>query len=799
MMLRVKKSDLGKHSLNLTILIVVALVTFSRFTTAPADAAANGQDITYAEPGWNFYEWFLRSSILESGTVPLWLRYRFSGYIYAGDPQVSTYYISTIVSLLSLNEHLAIRYNIVLHAIMSGLFMYFLLNVWKQRPEASTIGSIGYMLSGFFIARVFAGHLPMIYAYPWMPLVLASFELAHERDSAKYAMLTAISLSMQILSGGFVIFLYTSLLLGIYAAHKWLVRIVSHHDNPMTVLKQVGQIGKWLVMTAIFTLGISAIKIMPVVDEMVYAGRGTFLKTSTVLEGYVSSRNQLLELFTYKGHGAEAYPYYDFPRWGVWDWWEYWSYVGLITVILAVLGISRVRRNPTPAFLVLSTVISVFLARGMFIAPLVQLMPFFALLRIPSRFLVITQLTIPALATIAVTAIEEFIEDRAKRNRYTANLQLGHVGKLVAYGLALVLIMDLSPNATSLIWTVGGEQTVTPAMQFMRSAPSSQVYRVHLVQPALISDYAKVLDYARNGFEVTRGLGSEFAIQTYQRYLDAIGPGTYKMLGPLNTKYVISNSEIPNLEGLQLERAFPDGTYLYLNTFYIGRLWTTYRAILVAGEDQAFWENKTIELLQNPSFNPQKALLLRGRFVDDFTIGALRKFDVICLPSLTSPPARSQLKAKELLTQYTESGGAVVEDGQLISETLWASLNSGELPPQPTITRYQLNGLEASLILDKPAFLFISEVFISGWRLYVNGQETGIHEMNDIFFGTSLSEGRYNLRVEFNPTSFQMGSMITVASFIALTSLIILDLWRLPLRTLRQRIQRKRLHQDKRQ
>jgi len=767
---RIRTSNLAKHCLNSTIIIAVALVTLSRFITAPADYAPNGQDITYAEPGWIFYERYLRSSILEKGTVPLWLRTRYSGYIYVGDPQVSTYYISSVVLVLSPNELLGIRYNIVLHMIMSGLFMYVLMNVWKQRHEASIIGAIGYMLSGFFISRVFAGHLPMIYAYPWMPLVLASFDLSYERNSAKYATLTAFSLFMQILSGGYVIFVYSSLLLGVYAIHKLLVRLVSLHRNLRTVLKQVGQTAKLLAVIVALTLGMAALKIVPVVEEMAYTGRGTLLETSAILKGHVSSWSQLQELFTYDGHGSPIYPYAAFPKWGVWAWWEYWFYLGPLTIILGILGISQVRRNPTTAFLVLSTVISILLARGLLIEPLVRLMPFAALIHVPSRFLVITQLTIPALATTAVTAAQNLWEDKTRRSRHTASLRLWHASKLIAYGLTLILIMDLIPRANSLIWTVPMGQENTPAMQFMRSASSNETYRIHT------SEQHYVIGYSGSGFEMTRELGWEFAIQIYVTYLEAAESGAYKMFGPLNTKYVVSSSEISNPDCLHLERVFPDNTRVYLNTLYMSRLWTAQRAILIISNDRTFWENEAIGLLKSAPLNPQRSLLVRGEFVDDFTPDMLRKFDVIYLPSTTSPPARSPSKAKELLTQYSGSGGIILESGQPIPEDVWARLNSGDTPPQPRITDYKPNWLEASVTLEKPAFLFVSEVFIPGWHLYVNGQEAPIYQMDDIFFGTMLEEGEYRLRVEFNPASFKIGSAITGITLLALVSVAVFDL-----------------------
>jgi len=750
---------LRRHCLNIAIIVTVALITFNCYIADPANNVANGLDIR--EGGLDFYDWFLRSSILERGTIPLWLRSR-TGSVYVGDPQTSTYYISTVISILSSNEQLSIRYNIVLHVIMSGIFMYILLNIWGQRPEASTFGGIGYMLSGFFIARVFAGHLPMIYAYPWTPLVLASFELAYRRDSVKYAMLTGLSLSMQILCGGFLIFLSAGLLLGVYTAHKVLVRLIASIGHPKALPAHISQIAKLLMIVAVFALGIAAIKVLPVIEEFPLTNRGmTPFTPSAVLKERVSSWSQLQELFVSDSKTSPL---------SKGDWWECRSYLGTFTIILAALGALLVRRDLTAPFLVFSTVLSVSLARGILIAPLIYLLPFFGLTDLPSRFLVITQLTIPALATMTITAIEKYLEDLIQRKqRKLAINRLKYFGKPVAYGLVFLLIMDLVPVSENFMWTFPVEQPIA-------LSESNEIYRVY-PNPTRLSATLTSLGYARNGLEVTGRWGWEFAIQAYTKYLGAAESGAYKVLGPLNVKYVLSDSEMYD-SSLKLERMLPNNMYAYLNMFYMGRLWIAYRAILVISDDSAFWESEAIGLLKNPSFNPQRTLLVRGEFVDDFTVDTLRRFDVVYLPSNTSPPARSQLKAEELLTRYLDSGGTIVEIDQTIPSSVWERLNSEDMPPQPRITDYQPNWLEASVTLEKPAFLFISEVLVPGWHLYVNSREVPIYQMDDIFFGTMLEEGEYSLRVEFNPLSYRIGSVVTGVALIALVSLIALDSWK---------------------
>jgi len=759
--------SLRRHSLNIAVIVFAALITFSCLIMDPANRVVNSGDISRVEPGWDFYEWFLRSSILTENTIPLWIRYRFSGQIYAGDPQTSTYYISTVVSILSSNEFLAIRYNIVLHAIMSGLFMYVLMSVWKQHPEASLIGAIGYMLSGFFFAQVNIGHLPLIYGYAWMPLTLASFELAYERNSNRYAMLTGFSLSMQLLSGGFIFFLYSFLLLVIYTIHKLLVRL----PKTRKPIKEMVQIGKLLSVIAVFTLGIAAIKILPVIEEMPYAGRGTPFELSAILEERVPSWTILQELFTYNRTPNFPKP----PAWGLYEGYEYWNYLGVFLLILGVLGIFQVRRDPTPAFLILSTAISIFLALGTLVEPLLRLVPLFGFIHYPGRFLGITSLTIPALATMAVTAIERrFCEGK---RRY-----MGYMGKLIAYGLVLVLVIDLSSTGLSLIGTSPAEHPMTPVMQFMRQESPDEVYRVH---PA---DFPSTdFDYARNGFELTGGQGGEFSLRAYHKYIQIAESGVYKVLAPLNVKYVLSKSEIHDQSHLLLLKMIStDNTFVYLNTMYLNRLWVTDNAILIVG-DQDFWESEAIALLMNPSLNPQKVLLVRGEFVDDFALDTLQKFDMIYLPSTVSSVARNPSKAEELLAQYSAGGGIILEPQQPILESVWTGLNSGDTPPQPRITEYEPNWLEASVTLEKPAFLFISEAFIPGWHLYVNGQEAPIYQMDDIFFGAILSEGTYSLRVEFNPTSYQIGFAITGVTFFTLTFLIIRELWTPSLKTRRTR------------
>src|SRR5262249_5501126 len=71
-----------------------------------------------------------------------------------------------------------------LAAVLSALFTFLFCKALGQSPIGAAVSSWTFACAGFFASRVMAGHLPLLEAYPALPLLLLLIEtiVARRRD-----------------------------------------------------------------------------------------------------------------------------------------------------------------------------------------------------------------------------------------------------------------------------------------------------------------------------------------------------------------------------------------------------------------------------------------------------------------------------------------------------------------------------------------------------------------------------------------------------------------------------------------
>lgn len=185
---------------------------------------------------------------LKAGTVPLWNPFIMSGIPYLEHPQVTPWYVPNLLfGLLPLENAFAVY--LALHIFIAMSAMFFLCRTWIGIIPSWTTG-VMYGLSGYFVGRIYAGHIDVIAASAWLPLVLALFWHAMESPSKKTIIKAGVALAIQIFSGYQTIALFT--LEAVVLAAGWICFHKRSIKPFMTVLMSVG-IG----------LGIAAIQVLP--------------------------------------------------------------------------------------------------------------------------------------------------------------------------------------------------------------------------------------------------------------------------------------------------------------------------------------------------------------------------------------------------------------------------------------------------------------------------------------------------------------------------------------------------------
>jgi len=404
--------------------ILAAGVFFMRLAVFAVGSSTFGGDI---EIFFTFQNLVLRNAVMGFREIPLWNPYDFSGRPYLANPQTSPLYFSTPLILL-LGEVDGIRWSVILHVVLSGLSMYYLMLSLEQKRSTSLFSALGYMFSGYVVARVAIGHLAFVYGYAWAPLAFALWWKATATGRIRYAMIAGLVLAFQLQSGAVILLAYTLLLLAFHFAYcclrfYWTNRksTSGFHQHsgsnrpPFSRMELIAcpvrRYGPVALVTALAFLSLSAVKVLPMIEFMSQTSR--IAESGGIQGGLPTIQAVFLALLE---RNAKSYHYlYGF------GWWEYCAYMGWL-VFPAIAAVFLSRRSSTVFFLFIA-IFSITLAMGTY-SPLSVLIEYLydrvpvlsSVLHLPARALFLTVFSISILSGIGISSVFKKITKLARKN-----------------------------------------------------------------------------------------------------------------------------------------------------------------------------------------------------------------------------------------------------------------------------------------------------------------------------------------------------------------------------------------------
>src|SRR3989304_3349966 len=133
---------------------------------------------------YSFFRQYFAQNIRQ-GTVPWWNPYLFAGYPFAANPSVTMWYPPNwLFVILPYNQ--AFSLIIAGHLVLAMTAMYWLCRRWFDTGSSFLAGLV-FGLSGYFLARIWAGHIDIISSAPYLPLVFGLFWALSAKPSLKKA------------------------------------------------------------------------------------------------------------------------------------------------------------------------------------------------------------------------------------------------------------------------------------------------------------------------------------------------------------------------------------------------------------------------------------------------------------------------------------------------------------------------------------------------------------------------------------------------------------------------------------
>lgn len=793
-------------------LYLITLVLFRGIifdNAAFADAGDTATALSYAHAGDRIQE--------SEGEDALWMPYFFSGMPTMGNvayiPRNVNYLGHVAVTILNL-LYLNVKWGwIIVHYLLGGVFMFFLLRVWKFSHLASLFAAITFMLTPNAIGLAGEGHGSKLMALSYLPLViLLTHVLFEKRNLLSFGLLSA-AIGTLLLTNHMQIVYYVLMMAGMYLIYNIILDVKG--QAPLAVKKT-------LLFAGALAIGlcISSYIYLSVYEYSTYSIRGSGAAGAGGGLSYDYATNwswnpwetiiYLIPSFfgfssTHPNLWKNVFNVPSLPLyWGTMPFHTSTEYMGVVPILFACIALAY-RRNRITFFFAIVTFLVFLTSFGKHLPILYDLLfsylPFFNKFRIPSMILHLVPFTIGIIGAYGVSALVE-LHEPAKIQK------LKQVLLYVAGGLAAFMVFGFLFNsslyaALSGSLFVGGEdsrygaQVLDKLKEFrfevMWKDYVKFVFIIAASAGTIIAFLSKKIGTTAFGGMILgillidlwivdvkfinprpiQGLESNFQPDQTISFLKA-QPGLFRVAplpigGPLFMDNAFAYHGIQSFGGyspakLKIYQTMLDSCAdkgsdpnFPLNMNIINMLSVKY--IIVPGQIQ-YDDLQLVHADQGTRqltyLNPHA--LPRGFFV--------KHVDV----------AQNQTEVFRELnsTQFNAATMAVVE------KTLPVQITAPD-SSSAEIAEYKSRSITIKAYTSSPALLVVSEVYYpAGWKAYVDGNETEIFKTNYVLRSVVVPAGSHEITFRFDPPMYALGWNLTRAGWAVALLCILLGLWRTP-------------------
>lgn len=722
---------------------------------------------------------FLARSFQETGELPLWCPYIFSGIPFVSDIQVGMFYPLHWPIYFFRESWIgpAMSWLIVLHVIIAGLCMLAYARSQGLHGWAASIAALGYMFAGRWLLHILGGGFYVLIGLAWLPLALLLLEEAVRRGSWLWAVGAGAVFALIILSTHPQWTFYAGVLLALWSLGPALERAGLFAEGEAQSPRRIGRaFTRWLLCgacTVVVAAALSAVQLLPTIEAARYSSRGEGVSAASALGGGLQSLMFLIgPTLTDQQFNLQ---------------WEDRGGFGLLWLFAAALAPllcrGRVRFHAAACLFLF------FLAFGG--SALLQAMPGFRLFRQPSRILLVAALPIAYLAGVAVQALSEAAgSDPLVRSRSRRLLLRFVVAAIILCGgYAIrrawweqghvtfhVYWLTLAVTVPASFWLLGLEDARPLwalvlfvdlwglALPLVAVRPEAEFYvRSTLVEQLSRADpgRARVLDRDSDARGTCSPLGrgvpaallrrvesvrgyNPLDVRRFKEYLQFIGDreGELRAFEGDLTFPLIGNVDVVNKSLMDL----------------LGVRYSLQPADLPA--PAAGWRRINVD--ENPS-------------AYDFVAGGTRPVGSYALyenPDAFARafvvPAARPLGGNSVLpllktTDFHQH--VLLEDWRQDAPDAPTSTNSRSA----MIEKYQPNRVVVNVEEGAAGYLVLADIWYPGWQCALDGAPAALYRANYLFRATPVPEGRHQVVFTFLPASYWRGKWISLLAVMAVT------------------------------
>jgi hypothetical protein len=748
-----KIQPVWKDCLVILCLLALVLLFFWRFLTPKLEDRVAFPSGDFTD---QFFAWrVLEARELNAGRLPLWSQYFNGGHPFLADAQAAVLYpIGLAVTLLASRSGdfpvEALQYEAFLHIFLAAAFTYlFALRLLRRRGETRASPTGGRL--GAFVAAVafaFGGYLT---SYPpvqlailetaiWLPLWLLALDVAAERGTLPTYLFAGAVLAVAALAGH-----SQTLLLILYAGALYYVFRVVASPSASRATADIARPGTLLLsraagFVAIVGIGgaLAAAQLLPTVE---YA----LLSTRAGLAFEASSKGmptlQVLQMLIPGVVSAFSSP----------------LYVGFISLWLG-LTVVAVRRDRTVAVwaaLALLALLDNLGGYSYFYSLLYMFAPGFALFRGQERAAAVFSFSLAILAGYGAEALTHRLP-RVQKRAFAGSLK---ALSLLPYG-GLVL---------TLVYFYATRVLAEPGLFIFLVDRAALMTLIAILSVGLIG--ARLWGWVRRG-----------QVQTLLILLllfDLFTINWTNNQGPVRDRFPAT----PLTQSIRMD----SGQFRVDAEALPGHSGVVYGLEDIRGISPLrirFYD----ELLQRlPADRLRSLLSVRYLISRDQTAPSggrlVTKDGDVYLYRLAEPLPRAWVTGNVLVEPDTARVLTTLASPDFDPRSSVIVTDQPALPldssasGSATVTYLQPGRLVLEVESSGQAMLVLSEVYYPGWRATVDGTEAPIYRADHALRAVMVPPGRHAVEMVFDPLSFRVGAIISLAALVAAAFVLLRAAW----------------------
>ncbi len=665
---------------------------------------------------------------------------------------------------------------VLLHVIWAGMGMALLVRALGMNTLAQTTGGLAFGLSSYLISRT--SFLSMNAAVPWLPWVIfgaTRMILSTGKSVFNRILPLTGSISMLLLAGHAQTAWYSLCLGGV-----WVIYLGWRSGGWRYCLKTL----LWYTGATVLSAAIAAVQLVPTLEYLRQSPRASSLSYDFTVN-YSFWPWRILSLFAPDLFGNPAQGDYWFNAY----FWEDAIYIGLLPILMAIYTLFRktkvkeketletiIHSRSLPIFLWLLVIITFVIAMGRYtpIFPfLYKNIPTFDMFQAPTRWTIIIEFAIALLAALGV----HHWQCPTGRGLYWA--RLGTAGSFaITLGALIVWIGILGDvnqtfiRAVSLtgIFALGiGLLTLTAPKD--KSEASHPLWVFALV--VLLSADLLLADWGMNP-SIQSSLYTHPAANLKETLDLTVG---HRLLIEKGTE-----------EELKFARFFK------VEAFQISENWDNLRGVYLPDANlvDGIASVNNFDPLIPDRFSRWMSLYNSADPVSQKTL--LKWMDVSAVETIDgATPYGVRLKPAEGASRWrwascvipvaneeeafnkVQDSLSVTSGNSDLHKVILEGVNldggepcDGEASAQITPTEIRSSRAAVSINAPKAGWLIQSDTWYPGWTATVDGKPTQVLPANGAFRAIRIPEGEHEVVLQYQPSSFTYGLMVTAAALLSL-------------------------------